>query len=88
MENVLNKINPTSIKFDSYYPTTIPEVSAHDFPQKKYDLVYFARIAKDKGIEDFIEAVSQLKMSSQNIKAIIIGGGNENVKDLQGIDLH
>jgi glycosyltransferase involved in cell wall biosynthesis len=75
---ILDEINPLSIKFDTYYPTTIPEVNAHDYSIKKYDLVYFARITKDKGIEDFIEAVNQLKLSSQNIKAVIIGGGNEN----------
>jgi glycosyltransferase involved in cell wall biosynthesis len=86
VENVLNKINPTSIKFDSYYPTTIPEVSAHDFPQKKYDLVYFARISKDKGIEDFIEAVLRLKQSIGHFKAIIIGGGNSKyVRHINGL---
>lgn len=75
VENVLNQFNPTAIKFDTYYPTTVPEVRARDFHQKKYDLVYFARISKDKGIEDFIEAVFQLKQTINNIKAIIIGRG-------------
>lgn len=78
VKKVLNEINPSSVKFDTFYPTTIPEVCAHNYPQKKYDLVYFARISKDKGIEDFIEAVAQLKKTIQNIKTIVIGGGNDN----------
>lgn len=75
---ILNKINPTAVKYNNLFPTTTPEVSADDFPEKEYDLVYFARIAKDKGIEDFIKVVEIIKKSKPTIKAIVIGGGNKN----------
>jgi glycosyltransferase involved in cell wall biosynthesis len=47
--------------------------------EKKYDIVFFARICKDKGIKDLIEAIKLLKQKRPNIKACIIGGNKENV---------
>jgi glycosyltransferase involved in cell wall biosynthesis len=74
----LNKFTNTAKIYRDHYPTTKPEVSSTDFPQKKYDIVYYARISKDKGIEDLIEAIKLLKKARPEIKAIIIGGGNTN----------
>ncbi len=48
----LANFNKNPIMYNDHYPTTKPEVSSIDFPQKKYDVVYYARISKDKGIED------------------------------------
>lgn len=74
----LNEINPTSIKFQSNFPTTVPTVQSDDYPDKKYDLVFYARVTKNKGVEDFIEAVHMLKDSVEGAKAIIIGGATES----------
>jgi glycosyltransferase involved in cell wall biosynthesis len=63
--------------YKNYYPTIKPDVSSLDYPNKKYDLVYYARISKDKGIEDLIEAVKILKKSRPNISVIVIGGGTK-----------
>lgn len=46
--------------------------------EKKYDIVFFARINRDKGILDLIEAINILKTDRPNIKACIIGGNKEN----------
>lgn len=62
--------------YKAHYPTTEPKVSSEDFPKKKYDIVYYARLAKGKGIEDLINAISILKSSRPEIKAIVIGGGS------------
>ena len=74
----INKINPNAQFFQTNFPTTIPNVNSEDYPDKKYDLVFYARVTKNKGVEDFIEAVQKLKDRKRNIKAIIIGGASWN----------
>lgn len=71
----LNTFTTTAKIYKDHYPTTRPEISSLDFPDKKYDLVYYARISKDKGIEDFLEAIRILKTSYPSIRSVIIGGG-------------
>jgi glycosyltransferase involved in cell wall biosynthesis len=73
-KNLLN-FNKNAIMYDDHYPTTKPEVSSTDFPIKKFDIVYYARISKDKGIEDLIVALKEIKKVRPTISAIIIGGG-------------
>lgn len=48
--------------------------SAQD-KQKKYDLVFSGRLAKNKGIDLLLGAIKILKSQIQNIKLIIIGTG-------------
>lgn len=43
--------------------------------EKKYDLVFFARMTKDKGIEDLLRAVAIIKNSKPDISLCAIGGG-------------
>ena len=74
----LTNFNKNPIMYNDHYPTTKPEVSSTDFPQKKYDVVYYARISKDKGIEDLIIALKEIKEVNPTISAIIIGGGAES----------
>ena len=47
-------------------------------PRKKYDIVFFAKIIKDKGIKDLIDAINILKQDRPHIKACIIGGNKIN----------
>ena len=68
--------------FGSYkieQPTTIPS--------KKYDLVYFARISKDKGIEDLIHAISKIKSLLPDISLCVIGGGKYDAFQQLSIEL-
>ena len=79
--------------YRGHYPTTKPEVSSLDFPIKKYDIVYYARLSKDKGIEDLIEAIRILKRTRPTINAIIIGGGSKTYTNqieslIQSLDLN
>lgn len=64
--------------YKNYYPTTIPNVSSKDFSFKEYDVVYYAKISKSKGIEDLLAALKILKKTKPSIKVLVIGGGNEN----------
>lgn len=74
----LKTFNENAVYFYDHYPTTKPKITLGNFHEKKYEIVYFARISKDKGIEDLIEAVKILKGKLPEIKVVVIGGGNAN----------
>ena len=40
---------------------------------KEYDIVFFARVTKDKGIEDLIQALAIIKKNNSNISLLVIG---------------
>jgi glycosyltransferase involved in cell wall biosynthesis len=46
---------------------------------KQFDLVFFARICKEKGIEDLLQAVSMIKKEKPDISLCVIGGGKLDV---------
>lgn len=46
--------------------------------EKKYDLVFFARIAKDKGVEDLLKALKLIKKDKPDVTLLIIGGANKS----------
>ena len=63
--------------------TKIPDIDATQ-TEKKYDIVFYARIVKDKGIEDLIEALARLKRKGRVLSTIIMGRGNESyISDLK-----
>ena len=43
--------------------------------QKKYDLIFVGRLAKNKGLDLLLEAVSKLKIQISNFKLLIVGTG-------------
>jgi glycosyltransferase involved in cell wall biosynthesis len=44
------------------------------FNKRKYDCVFFARICKDKGVEDLLKATEIIKRKKKDISVLIIGG--------------
>lgn len=77
-KNVTEELNKKNVKaklHSIFYPTTTPNFSAENIKDKKYDLVYYAKITHDKGVEDFIKTIHILKEKGHLLKAIIIGGG-------------
>jgi len=74
--DTLNTFITTARIYRCHYPTTKSGISSIDVPNKKYDIVYYAGIAKDKGIEDLLEAIRIIRISRPSIQAIIIGGGS------------
>ena len=56
--------------------TKVPKVDAST-TDKKYDLVYYARIDKNKGIEDLINALAELKAKGRYMKVLVMGRGSE-----------
>jgi glycosyltransferase involved in cell wall biosynthesis len=74
MANDIKAFNPAINMYWNTYPkkeiAPIPNVS------KKWDLVFFARISIDKGIEDLLKAVSFIKRKKNDISLCVIGSGH------------
>jgi len=58
------------------------EINLIEQMNSTYDCVFFARISKDKGIEDLIEAIKILKIEVPNIKLKIVGDGDSEYIEL------
>lgn len=77
MKHEVLKYNKEAIFFWHEYflntPTIKNPISENE---KKYDLIFFARVTKDKGVEDLIIATGILIENFPQIKVAIIGGAN------------
>ncbi len=58
----------------------VPEID------KKYDIVYVARLEKNKGIQNLIEAVSLLKKEKSDISLFVVGSGP--LRTILGAQIH
>jgi len=58
-----------------YHEIPIKQVRMEISAAGNYDLIFFARLVKSKGIEDYISLVNTLKISRGAIKAAIVGTG-------------
>ena len=68
------EINPSMELMPNFFGSY--ELKYENLPtEKKYDLVFFARVCKDKGIEDLLNAVKIIKQTKPNITLCVIGGG-------------
>lgn len=56
--------------------TKIPQIDA-TLVKKEYDLVFYARVDKNKGIEDLIEVIDRMKRIGRPLKSLIMGRGSE-----------
>lgn len=75
VKDIPKKYCPHSVLFYHDYPKVIPEQSLITTTLKSYDCIFYARITKLKGIEDFIKAVGIVKLSKENIKCCVVGYG-------------
>lgn len=74
--NYINSYNLNHTFFKLYYPVNELLVSQTPDKHYKYDCIYFGRISKEKGTEDFIKVISEIKYVKNEVKACIIGSGN------------
>lgn len=65
-----------------YVLSAITKIPPYDCLQSeiKYDVVFYARINKDKGIEDLIQAISYLKKQGRCLRTIVVGRAVEEYK--------
>jgi glycosyltransferase involved in cell wall biosynthesis len=83
MKNEILKYNSAPNFFWHEYFINIPE-SINDViksGEKQYDIIYFSRLAKSKGIEDLIISVGIIKKSLPDIKLAIIGSSDATYLD-------
>lgn len=66
-ENYPNIKNIKSLAF----PTTIPEYD--NSVEKRYDIVFWGRICREKGFIDLLEALYKLKQKGHNLNMLVIG---------------
>ena len=74
----ISSYNVNHIFFKLYFP--INEVLALSTKDdgKRYDCVFFGRLSKEKGVEDFIRIVAEIKVKKPDVKACIVGGGDNH----------
>jgi glycosyltransferase involved in cell wall biosynthesis len=74
--NYINAYNPGHNFYKIVFP--INEIYANEVTSegKIYDCIFFGRMTRVKGAEDFIRVICEMKKQNPGIKAIMIGGGN------------
>ena len=78
MKNEILKYNPDATFFWHEYFINIPDnINAFIVSKEKtYDIIFFTRVVKSKGIEDLIIATGVIKRSLPNIKLAILGSSD------------
>ncbi len=72
----ISTYNPDHVFFKLYFPVDEFLVLNTEVSSKKYDCIYFGRMEKVKGCEDFIRVISEIKRNKSDVKACMIGSGN------------
>jgi glycosyltransferase involved in cell wall biosynthesis len=73
----ISNYNPNHQFFRLYFQINEELASSTQEQVKKFDCIYYGRLSKLKGTEDFIKVISELKNKKPNIKACIAGGGDQ-----------
>jgi glycosyltransferase involved in cell wall biosynthesis len=81
--NYISTYNPSHIFFRMFFPVDETSAMNTEYKGKKFDCIYFGRMEKVKGVEDFVKVVAEIKKQKPDVKACIIGAGDSNpVKEL------
>jgi glycosyltransferase involved in cell wall biosynthesis len=81
--NVISNYNPDYKFYKLSFPVNEELIIETKDTEKKYDCIYFGRLEKSKGSEDFIRVISDIKKSKPDVTACIIGQGKiEPLKEL------
>jgi glycosyltransferase involved in cell wall biosynthesis len=74
MNEIALQINPNATIHFHNYPYKIPSEVKNNIGKKEMvDCLFFARVCKDKGIEDLLSAISSIKKTYPNISLSVIG---------------
>lgn len=76
--NYTSTYNSNYIFYKVYFPVNELLVSKTIDKGKRYDCIYFGRLEKSKGCEDFIKVISEIKKQKLDVKGCIIGSGDLN----------
>jgi glycosyltransferase involved in cell wall biosynthesis len=72
----ISRYNSNYVFFKMYFPVDETLGRESISKEKKYDCIYFGRLTREKGVEDFIRVVSEIKKKRPDTKACIVGWGN------------
>lgn len=74
MSQIAKSLNPHAKLHFHNYPTKVPSITKGNIGGvEPIDCIFFARVCKDKGIEDLLEAISIVKKKLANISLAVIG---------------
>jgi len=83
----ISDYNPTHQFYRLYFPVNEELACKTSEQVKKYDCIYYGLLSKIKGTEDFIKVIAELKKTIPDIKACIVGGGDQELFRKQVVDL-
>jgi glycosyltransferase involved in cell wall biosynthesis len=72
----ISQYNPYHVFFRFYFPVNEQYALITSLDEYKYDCIYFGRLTKIKGAEDFLYAIAEIKKTKENIKVCMVGSGN------------
>lgn len=75
----ISSYNPNHHFFKLYFPVNEELVYKTPERKKKYDCIFYGRITKNKGIEDFIRIIADLKALKPDINACVTGLGDTTI---------
>jgi glycosyltransferase involved in cell wall biosynthesis len=80
MKTEILRYNPDAKFYCHEYFINIPDIhdGANTIEKKAYDIIFFTRLTKSKGIEDLIVALGILKNKFPGIKAAILGSADSS----------
>ena len=79
MKKLILDLNPEAHFFYHKYPIQRPNIIKDNIGiDEPIDCIFFARICKDKGIEDLLQAIALIKDVKPEIKLSVIGSANHN----------
>lgn len=78
-KEIINKLNKGAQLFQNYLPHSIKigDIS-NNHKNYNYDFVFFAQVAKGKGIEDLVKALAIVKKRHENVKMAVLGACNSD----------
>ena len=74
--NYISGYNPEHKFFKLYFPVNENLIPGLKDMSKSYDCIYFGRLEKSKGAEDFIRVIGEIKKMKPSVKAFITGMGD------------
>ena len=76
--DIIKGFNSKAILYQNFLPISIQAGDIVNSPEQyNYDFVFFARVTKDKGIEDLIKALSLVKTVNPKVRMAIIGNASQ-----------
>lgn len=72
----ISSYNVNHTFFKLYFPINEALALSSKDNGKRYDCVFFGRLSKEKGVEDFIRVIAEIKVKKPDVKACIVGGGD------------